>query len=484
MMSYKPWLRLVLLLIVVFEPGCLRNQPNVQTTPDEIETHQKETISAEATSSASTEESRNDEIISTLAPINPADLKGITIQFWHTWFGEQGKLLQTLVDEFNLNNEFGIRIESIYQGNYNDLYQKIETAILSGVLPDLSLGYMYKILSWQNTGHVVTDLTPYQNDPNWGLTATEQTDFYPIFWEQSVINGARFGMPAQQFTQVMVYNRTWARQLGFETPPKTPKDFKEQVCAAAQSLRFDNDPQNDGTGGWVINTSPAVVLSWLYAFGSRVIHPSNSGYLFNTQPSHDALAFLKDLKDSGCAWQSNEPYAEAEFAQRRALMITSSIADLPYLERSLQQVGSRDEWTVLAFPSPIDQPVIVVYGPSFVVFQSTPERQIASWLFVRWLLSPENQARWIEVSSTLPTRASTTQELSRYASSHPQWATAVELLPYAQVEPSFPSWSVVRWAVSDVGTQVFRSYFVPERIPATLQLLDETAAELDESFSK
>jgi hypothetical protein len=42
----------------------------------------------------------------------------------------------------------------------------------------------------------------------------------------------------------------------------------------------------------------------------------------------------------------------------------------------------------------------------------------------------------------------------------------------------------VRWAVSDVGTQVFRSYFVPERIPATLQLLDETAAELDESFSK
>jgi len=119
-----------------------------------------------------------------------------------------------------------------------------------------------------------------------------------------------------------------------------------------------------------------------------------------------------------------------------------------------------------------------------VVFQSTPERQIASWLFVRWLLSPENQARWIEVSGTLPTRASTTQELSRYASSHPQWATAVELLPYAQVEPSFPSWSVVRWAVSDVGTQVFRSYFVPERIPATLQLLDETAAELDESFSK
>jgi hypothetical protein len=36
----------------------------------------------------------------------------------------------------------------------------------------------------------------------------------------------------------------------------------------------------------------------------------------------------------------------------------------------------------------------------------------------------------------------------------------------------------VRWILNDVGTQIFRYYFTPDRIPATLELMDETAAEL------
>jgi hypothetical protein len=38
----------------------------------------------------------------------------------------------------------------------------------------------------------------------------------------------------------------------------------------------------------------------------------------------------------------------------------------------------------------------------------------------------------------------------------------------------------VRWVVSDVGTQMFRSYFSADRIPSTVELLAETAAELHE----
>ncbi len=456
-------------------------QPDLPVTSNGIseETH----VVGDALSPNTTFGEKN-EIASTLEVIHPSDLEGITLQFWHVWFGEQGDLLQSLIDEFNLKNDFGIQVVSHYKGNYNELYKDIDEAIISKELPDISIGYIYQILTWQSLGNVVVDLTPYYNDSKWGLTQEERFDFYPIFWVQDLVNGVHLGFPAQRFTQVMVYNRTWARELGFGTPPYTPTEFKIQVCAAAQANLSDNDLQNDGTGGWAINTSPAAILSWFYAFGSQIIQPSKAGYLFNTSTSQNALSFLKDLKDSGCAWQANDPYVETEFATRRALIITASIADLPYIEKALDLSGSMDEWTIFAFPSPIDQPTIVVYGPSFVVFESTPKRQMAAWLFVRWLLLPENQARWIEVGSTLPIRKSTTQFLSEYASIHPQWSAVFNLLPFAQVEPSFPSWSVVRWAVSDVGTQIFRPYFTADRIPATLALLDETAAELDASFQK
>jgi len=70
--------------------------------------------------------------------------------------------------------------------------------------------------------------------------------------------------------------------------------------------------------------------------------------------------------------------------------------------------------------------------------------------------------------------------LDEYASGHPQWAAAQELLADARAEPGLKSWDRVRWILGDVGTQIFRYYFTPDRIPATLELMDETAAELHE----
>ncbi len=70
--------------------------------------------------------------------------------------------------------------------------------------------------------------------------------------------------------------------------------------------------------------------------------------------------------------------------------------------------------------------------------------------------------------------------LADYASENPQWAAAQELIAHARPEPGIQSWKEVRWVLGDVGTQIFRYYFTPDRIPSTLELMDETAAELHE----
>jgi hypothetical protein len=69
--------------------------------------------------------------------------------------------------------------------------------------------------------------------------------------------------------------------------------------------------------------------------------------------------------------------------------------------------------------------------------------------------------------------------LGDYAAEHPQWGAAQALLAGAVAEPGLESWGRVRWILGDVATQIFRYYFTPDRIAATLELMDETAAELN-----
>ena len=122
--------------------------------------------------------------------------------------------------------------------------------------------------------------------------------------------------------------------------------------------------------------------------------------------------------------------------------------------------------------------VLDVYGPSYIMLTSSPEEQLASWVFVKWLLAPLNQARFIEATASFPLRAATLVHLGDFSQRHPQWRTAVEALPLAQGEPDLASWGVVRWALQDAGVQLFRSYFTIDQIPGLVGFLDRTASDL------
>jgi ABC-type glycerol-3-phosphate transport system substrate-binding protein len=410
--------------------------------------------------------------------VKEADLDGLTLKFWHPWSGDTGNAIQESLAEFNASNQYGITVEGISHSSLNSLYEKISTAEHETGLPNLTVGANYQIQSWISGGKPVTGLDKYIHDPEWGFSPHELADFNEIFLQQDVIGDTRFGMPAVRTAQMMYYNTAWAQELGFSSPPQTAEDFKEQVCAAAQDVKANADNQDTGGGGWLINTTPSSILSWLYAFDSSVLLPNESGYQFNSPESANAMLFLKELFDEGCAYELLESPAEADFANRRALMITSSLSDIDYQNSEFERLENSDSWTVTGFPSPGGEPAFSVYGPSYVMFAGTPEENLAAWLVIKWLLSPEQAAKLIQARGTFPIRTSTMDFLEDYESEHPRWAAAQELLVHAQAEPGLESWGAVRWILGDVGTQIFRYYFTAERIPATLELMDETAEEL------
>jgi ABC-type glycerol-3-phosphate transport system substrate-binding protein len=285
----------------------------------------------------------------------------------------------------------------------------------------------------------------------------------------------------QRSAQVLYYNASWAQGLGFSVPPITPDMFRQQVCEAARTNRSDASIENDGTGGWIISTNHAAALSWIYAFGGDVVGSPESGqgiYQFNTPQTDDAFTFLRDLYDANCAWLSQNAYPEAEFASRLGLVSTGSVMDIPFQAQAFQRAANPDQWKVIAYPTSEETSAIHAYGASLAILPTSPQQQLAAWQLARWLLDPENHARFVEASGSFPVRESELDHLENYRKRYPQWSQALDLIPGARPEPPISSWGQVRLALGDAFTQLFRSYFSVDQIQTLLNYLDRTAADL------
>ncbi len=407
-------------------------------------------------------------------PVPAIDPSGQTVVFWHVWYSEPVKSgMVALVDEFNATNEWGITVEALDQGNYSDTEDLMNAAIQSGDLPDLVVAYGNALANWHSVD-VIIDLDPYIDDPDWGLTAEQKADFYTAAFNGAVApDGARVGFPISQSAEVLFYNDTWGQELGFAAPPTTPAEFTEQACAGAAFNAADDDPDNDGTGGFVLYAGASQVSAWGFAYGATHLTADGSAYDFATPEWQAVAEYLKEIWDEGCAFPT-ESYPNPEFATRKALMVNSSSVGLPYQLAAFEDAGSTDEWEYIPFPGDAGQ-AVNSYLQTVGMVGSNPERELATWLFLKWFTSPESQAKWIESSAYYPTRASTVPLLDAYAAEHPQWASGLDLVPLGKVEPAIASWSSVRRLLQSAYAEIIQG--TPDQIPGILTELNDAAAE-------
>ena len=405
-------------------------------------------------------------------------LRGVQVNVWHPWFGAEASLFQSQITQFNTENEWGIIVSEQSQGNYSELFLQTDSAVEDSSFPQIVIGFPEHALGWQE--HVV-DLNPYVADPLYGLSPTDISDFPAVIWEQDEVNGTRFGIPSQRTARFLLYNQSWARELGFESPPATSAEFEQQACAAHKALGTDENPDNDSLGGWLIDSHAMTPLSWMIAFGGGV--QEENGYRFLTPGNIAAFRFVKTLQQKNCAWVASLDLPLPDrFAARQALFATASLEELPAHVRAFSAANNTDEWAVLKFPGE-EREALVVYGSSFIMFESDDVTQLASWLFLRWILSAENQARWVQSTGLFPLRNSTLELLGDYSASHPQWAEAVRLLADGETTPRLASWRLVRVMLEDGFRDMFDTIRHPDltdgQVPLILKQMDDTAEDLN-----
>ncbi|HEU5287334.1 MAG TPA: extracellular solute-binding protein, partial [Candidatus Limnocylindria bacterium] len=76
------------------------------------------------------------------------------ITWWHAMSGVNGDALNKIVDGFNKSGK-GITVEAVFQGNYDDLLAKLNTAIASNAAPALVQVYDIGQVYMRDSGQIV-----------------------------------------------------------------------------------------------------------------------------------------------------------------------------------------------------------------------------------------------------------------------------------------------------------------------------------------
>ena len=394
------------------------------------------------------------------------DPSGQQITYWHPFSDQREETLNQIVQAFNTSNEYGVTVTAAGQGDYGDLFQKMLPLLNTDAAPDLVVAYQNQAATYQ-LGNALVDMTPLVESSTWGLSQADLSDFYPNFLEQDVFptfNNERLGFPPNRSMEMLYYNTDWLQELGFDGPPQTPDAFREMTCAASKTA-FSGATGGGSSTGYELDVADAShVAAWTFAFGGNIYDNQTNQYTYDSPATTEAMTFLQGLINDGCITVVTEQYGDqTDFGAGRTLFTTGSTSGLPYYTSAVDD-GAEFTWSVGALPHKGANPAQDVYGASVSIPKHNPEQEVAAWLFVKYLTSPDVQAKWARATGYLPVRKSVADGMTDYFGANPGYADAFELLQYGEAEPPVPGYDFVRDEVEQATAKITNGADVAETL--------------------
>lgn len=399
----------------------------------------------------------------------------VEISFWYPWAGEDAKIIEGMVNEFNASNSWNVQVNAFQNGDENYLAEKVVASLKAENKPTIIAAQMNFLRSLYLNGNELLNLSAYVRHSKWGISEQDQVSYPLTFWQQDLVEDFRFGMPAQRNAHLIFYNQSWAKELGFKAPPATPDDFLNQACAAARQNSFDRVAENDGTGGWIFNSQPTTVLSWMKSFGGGEMPiTEKEKYKVQNNDNEKAFTFLQQMVRLSCAWIARDQDPYQYFATRKALFYSGTLKDI----QNQKKIFTKDDWTIVPYPSLDGHEVVLSDGLSYAVIKSDSNRNLAAWLFIRWMQKPENQAKMIIETSTYSLTSTASGELTSFSQKNPAWKKALQFLPQVKSIPLIESWLDAGKVLQDAAWQVVQSNIKPGDVSGILIAADKLIGEM------
>lgn len=377
------------------------------------------------------------------------DPQGQNIVFWYQHTGEREEALQELIADFNQTNRHGIAMRGEYMGRYGDIYNKMNVGIQSGSLAaNLVVAYQNQALAYYQADGIV-DITPYMDSPKWGLSPEERSDYVQAFLAQDNLGGVQVGFPPNRSMELLYYNVDWLRELGYDEPPATWDDFAA-LCRLAPEQPFSKNENPERSLGFLLDVDASRFAAMVFSRGGDLVDATGTAYALNSPEVKAVLELMQELaRDDAIDIASERDGELNEFVTGQILFSQDSSSGLPFYKSGIEDSGLDFAWGVTHPPQTGARPVVDVYGASVSICASTPEKQLAAWLFLKWFTAPEQQARWVRASNYFPVRKTTAQALESYFEQNPHYAVAFGMLDYGKSEPTLAGYEQVRRQIQE-----------------------------------
>ena len=332
----------------------------------------------------------------------------VDITFWESASEANLTTLQSITSAFN-SSQSKVHVTLVTQASYDDTWQKYESGLTNGQLPDAVQ------LEDQRTQAAIDtqSFLPVQSCMNAAKYST--SDYLPrplAYWK---VNGVQWALPFAVSAPVLYYNQNAFTKAGLN--PADPPTTLPQMLTDAQKLKAS------GTGmGLVLD--PWHLETWLATANQLFVNNDNGRSaratkgVFDTKTAVSIFSQLDQLVKTGDA-TTNPSTGPDEFDNLLGIgsgkygMTIDTSADLGTITQVLgegQYAGVK--LGVGAFPvySSSVHGGIEPGGSGVYISNKVPAiDQAASWQYLSYLCNTQSQATWAAGTGYIPVRKSSTE---------------------------------------------------------------------------
>lgn len=311
----------------------------------------------------------------------------VEVTIWHQYSDQYEVWFQEKADEFHEKNP-DITINLQYQPA--DQYEaKVMAAAKAEAMPSMVHSAAANMTSYINEGALV-NLDNFIYDETVGYEKFDErinaglNEMY-VPWDNQ-----RFAMPLFLGGNVFFYNKTMFDELGLK-PPTTWSEIEPIAAAVSEKI---------GKPGFGFQIMVDGYLEVLTQAGGEAINLEDKTIAFDSDIAKEKIAWYKDLMDKKIArLVGDDKHFTTPFANGDVGCYVALSGNWGYL---VNAVGDKFELGAAPLPQEGTKKFVSLSEPVFAIAKTNPQEELASWLFLKYLISPETNAECGSVFGALP----------------------------------------------------------------------------------
>jgi sn-glycerol 3-phosphate transport system substrate-binding protein len=310
----------------------------------------------------------------------------VEINFWHAMSGAGQEVLDGIVADFN-NSQDKYKVNAEFQGTYEESLTKLRsvggTENAPAITQVFEVGTKYMIESG-----FIEPMQTFIDKDNYDVSQLEENilNYYTV-------EGKLYSMPFNSSTPVMIYNKDAFKEAGLD--PESPPQTFEEVKAAAEKLTKKDERFGFSmlTYGWFFEQLVAT-QGGVYVNEENGRAGDATEAVFNGEEGLRVFKFLDDMNKAGTFgnYGTNWDDIRAAFQTGKVAMYLDSSAGVANaINSSPFEVGV----AFIPYPEEVERQGVAIGGASLWMSKGiSEEKQEAAWEFMKYLQTPESQAKW------------------------------------------------------------------------------------------